>query len=72
MSPWLRRTLDYVSATGPAPWDWELDERSTLIPDAWTVSVGWSQPGVEERREVHFAPADATWRWFTDCGDHLT
>jgi hypothetical protein len=64
--------LTYLGSTGPAPWDWILDERTTTIPDAWAVTVTWSQPGLEEEREVHIAPADGTWRWFTDCGDPLT
>lgn len=64
--------LEYVSANGPEPWDWVLDDRTTTIPDGWTVTVNWHDPNVDEAREVHIAPSDGTWRWFTDCGDPLT
>lgn len=64
-------SIEYVSANGPEPWDWELDNRTTQIGDAWTVSIMWREPGLEEPRDVHIAPSDATWRWFTDCGDPL-
>lgn len=64
-------SIEYVSANGPEAWDWVLDDRTTQIPDAWTVSVIWREPGLEEAREVHIAPSEASWRWFTDCGDPL-
>jgi hypothetical protein len=65
-------SLEYQSSTGPEPWDWTLDERTTTIPDAWTVTVRWRDPQTDELRDVHIAAADGTWRWFTDCGDPLT
>jgi len=55
-------------ATGPAAWDYITDGLTESIPDAWTVSViqaGATPP----ERELHFARADGTWRWFTDCGN---
>ena len=65
--------LDYVSAIGPEPWEWVLDDRTTVIPDAWTVTIHWQDPqaNVDEQRDVHIAPAGGSWRWFTDCGDPL-
>jgi hypothetical protein len=63
--------LTYIDSSGPAPWDWVLDDLTTNIPDAWNVTVRWQQPGTDENREVHIAPADGTWRWFTDCGEPL-
>ena len=60
-----------MSDTGPAEWDWELDGVTTPIPDAHTVTVNWRDPNVDEQREVHIAPAEGTWRWFTDCGDPI-
>jgi hypothetical protein len=62
-------SLEHLGSDGPAAWDWVLDELTTAIPDAWTVTVVWRQPDLEEQREIHIAPADGTWRWFTDCGD---
>lgn len=58
-----------LGSEGPAPWDYITDELTTTIPDAWTVSI--RQPGPDPLRELHFAPADGTWRWFTDCGDPI-
>lgn len=60
---------EVLSSTGPAPWSYvtETPGIETVIPDAWTVSV--RQPGANpELRDLHFAPSDGTWRWFTDCG----
>jgi hypothetical protein len=64
--------IEYLSDTGPAPWDWTLDDVTTTIPDAQTVTVNWHDPSVDEMREVHIAPSEGTWRWFTDCGDPVT
>jgi hypothetical protein len=64
--------LDYINSEGPEPWDWVLDDVTTNIPDAWTVTVRWRQPpDTDEARDVHIAPAEAAWRWFTDCGEPL-
>jgi hypothetical protein len=54
-----------VSSSGPQPWPWMSDGLTTQIPDAWTVSVNDAASG---QRDLHFAPADGTWRWFVDCG----
>jgi hypothetical protein len=64
--------IEYVSDSGPAPWDWTLDEVTTTIADTQTVTVNWHDPSVDETRDVHIAPSEGTWRWFTDCGDPLT
>ena len=55
-------------ATGPAAWDYVTDGLTTTIDDAWTVSVTQADATPPER-ELHFALADGTWRWFTDCGN---
>jgi hypothetical protein len=65
-------SLTYVDSSGPAPWDWELDGLSTTIEDGWIVTVVWQQPGTNEQRDLHVAPHDGAWRWFTDCGDPLS
>lgn len=59
-APW-----QVTSVAGPAPWTWTTDGIQTVIPDAWTVAV--QEPGTGQR-DLHFAPADGTWRWFLDCG----
>lgn len=65
-----RVTWEILGSSGPAPWDYITDVVSTTLPDAWTVSI--RQPGEDpELRELHFAHADGTWRWFTDCGDPI-
>jgi hypothetical protein len=59
---------EILGSSGPAPWSYETDGLATTIDDAWTVTV--RQPGAEpEVRDVHYAQANGTWRWFTDCGD---
>jgi hypothetical protein len=59
---------EILGSSGPEAWSYETDGLATNIPDAWTVNV--RQPGADpELRELHFAQADETWRWFTDCGD---
>ena len=56
-----------MAVSGPAEFVYASDGLETVIPDAWTVTV--RQPGANpEQFDVHFAPADGTWRWFTDCG----
>jgi len=54
------------SSSGPAPWEWETDGLSATVSDAWMVSIEIPDEG---QREIHFAPSEGTWRWFTDCGD---
>ena len=58
---------DVQGSSGSAPWSYETDGLATTIEDTWTVLV--RQPGADpELRDLHFAPVDGTWRWFTDCG----
>jgi hypothetical protein len=54
------------SSSGPAPWAWETDGLTTTVSDAWTVTTRIPDEG---QREIHFAPFEGTWRWFTDCGE---
>jgi hypothetical protein len=54
------------SSSGPAPWAWETDGLTTTVSDAWTVTIRIPDEG---QREIHFAPFEGTWRWFTDCGE---
>jgi len=54
------------SSAEPAPWDYASDGLSTTIADTTLVTV--TEPPDTGTSELHFAPADGTWRWFTDCG----
>jgi len=63
--------VEVLEVLDQASWDYVTDERSTTIPDAWTVPANRSQGGVTAAVELHFAPADGTIRWFTDCGTPL-
>jgi hypothetical protein len=55
-----------VTSNGPAAWSWITDKLTTVIADTWTVTI--DEPGAGQR-DLHFAPADWTWRWFLDCGN---
>jgi hypothetical protein len=67
-------TLDIVveSVAGPAPWDYVTDERTTTIPDTWTVQAKFTSQGETSDRELHVALVGGQVRWFTDCGTPLT
>jgi hypothetical protein len=55
----------------PADWDYVTDDRSTTIPDAWTIEADLTSQGATQARELHLAPVDGELRWFTDCGEPL-
>jgi hypothetical protein len=64
--------LEVLAVTAQGPWNWELDERSTSIDNAFSVQVRITAQGQTAQKEIHFAPgADGTIMWFTDCGDPL-
>lgn len=54
------------SSSGPTPWEWETDGLTNTVSDNWTVAIRIPEEGP---REIHFAPFEGTWRWFTDCGE---
>ncbi len=56
------------SSSGPQEWDYASDDLSTIIADAWILDALQAQADPPER-ELHFAPSEGTWRWFTDCGE---
>jgi hypothetical protein len=57
-------------ATGPDAWDYETDDLSTAIADAYTVVTSGSLQGQAiEGAQFHVAIEDGTFRWFTDCGE---
>jgi hypothetical protein len=55
-----------ISSTGPSPWDWVTDNRTTTVPDTWAVTVDEPSAG---NRDLHFAEFDGEWKWFLDCGN---
>jgi len=59
-------TWEIQGSAEPAPWDYASDGLTTTIDDVTIVTV--LEPPDTEPRELHFAPSDGTWRWFTDCG----
>jgi hypothetical protein len=56
------------SVAPPAPWTWERDGRSTVIPDALAVQADLTANGTTSAQEIHVAPVSGELRWFTDCG----
>ena len=56
------------SSSGPQEWDYASDDLSTIIADAWILDARQTDADPPER-ELHFAPWEGTWRWFTDCGE---
>jgi hypothetical protein len=56
------------SVAPPAPWNWERDDRSTLIADAWAIQADLTSGGTTAVMEIHVAPIAGELRWFTDCG----
>ena len=62
---------EIVTAFGP--WNWEMDERSNLIENTYTVIITRSvSSGASEQKEVHLALRDdGSLGWFTDCGEPL-
>ncbi len=63
--------IEVASVSGPEPWDYLTDDRTTTIPDAWTVSAAFTSQGATSDRELHVAFVDGEVRWFTDCGAPL-
>ena len=62
----------FVSATGPAPYTWTTDGRSTVIPDTYTVTVQrtLNVPGVTTK--IHLTLIDGLWHYFAlSCGKPL-
>jgi hypothetical protein len=64
--------LELLQAEPLESWNWERDDRSTVVPNALAVLVNFTAQGQSEQREVHFAlREDGTLAWFTDCGEPL-
>jgi hypothetical protein len=63
--------VEVQSVASPAPWAWERDGRTTIIPDAWAVQAQLTANGSTTSQEIHVAPVGGEVRWFTDCGTPL-
>lgn len=62
--------IDVLGVSEPGPWQWEIDDRTTSIADAYTVNVSRTSRGETSTLEMHLAPDDeGRVSWFTDCGD---
>lgn len=53
------------------PYGYDLDGRSTIIADAWTVTVELWVTGSTDATvtDIHLHPTPEGVRWLTDCGD---
>ena len=54
------------------PWEWEIDGRSTLIGQAYTLEIIMTAQGEQNTLETHLGlREDSSLGWFTDCGDPM-
>ncbi len=59
-----------LSVSGPARWDWMVEDVTIPVPNVYTVTANVS--GATEPREVHFGlMQDGRLGWFLDCGNKL-
>ncbi len=64
--------VQVLEVTGPEPWDYERDERTSAIPLAFTVSANVTSQGETKESELHVAlEPPGMLHWFTDCGEPL-
>jgi hypothetical protein len=65
--------VEVLSSTGPEVWQWEIDERTTAIENAFTVLANVIVGDSTNQRDLHIADdVNGTLKWFTDCGDPLS
>jgi len=61
-----------LSSSGPEIWQWEIDERTTPIDNAFTVNANVIVGDATNQRDLHIADDEnGLLKWFTDCGDPL-
>lgn len=64
--------IQFLSATGPDVWIWEIDDRSIEIEEAFIVHANVIAGGSTAERDLHIArDENGLLKWFTDCGDPL-
>ena len=63
--------IEVLSSSGPGPWAWEVDGRTTPIAEVYTIDAIQTREGEKKARPMHLGQVDGRFRWFTDCGDPL-
>ena len=63
--PTARFVVDSVS--GPAPYEWHTDNRTTTVPGTLTVTADRTRSNQTSRVTLHLTPVDGKLTWFTDC-----
>jgi hypothetical protein len=64
--------IEILDISGPAMWEFERDDRSSTVYNAFSVQANVTSDGETQESEIHVAPGYSGFlRWFTDCGDPL-
>jgi hypothetical protein len=64
--------IEVIRVLSIGPWLWEIDGRSTLIEEVYTVQAEISAAGQSNQRSLHFGVLeDGSIAWFSDCGEPL-
>ncbi len=50
------------------PWNYETDDASTLITDAWELAIDVTLGSQQTQTTMHVRVVDGEITWFTDCG----
>lgn len=65
--------LEVLSSSSLDTWQWEIDERTTPIENAFMVRANVVVENASGERDLHVADDEnGSLKWFTDCGDPLT
>ena len=64
-------TVEFRELVGVGPWDWVIDDVTTLIEDATAVEVSRDVEGETIIQEIHWKLVNEVYTWFTDCGNPL-
>jgi hypothetical protein len=64
--------IEILDISGPAMWEYERDELTSTVYNAFTIQANVTSNGEVTESELHLAPGiNGLLRWFTDCGDPL-
>lgn len=63
--------LEFRELVGVGPWDYVIDDITTLIEDATAVEVSRDVEGETIIQEIHWKLVNDVYTWFTDCGNPL-
>jgi hypothetical protein len=62
--------IEVLSISGPAMWEYERDDLSSTVYNAFSIQANVTSDGEVSESELHLAPGlGGLLRWFTDCGD---